>query len=109
MVERSRGGSEPACSNRKPPPLSVSGVGSGEALGESTEFGCGLCPRDARTQASDDGEPVRGARVAAGNAGRQLLKISERDPKLGVEDEVEAAKCRRSDADDGEGPAGKGD
>ena len=86
-------------------------VGGGEAPGENAEFGCGLRARDARAEASDDGEPVKVARLAitAGDAGRQLIKISERDPKLGVEGDIDAAKLRRSDAHDGEGPAGKGD
>ena len=84
-------------------------VGGCETLGEGFELGGGLRARDAGTQAGDDGEPVLIACIAAGNAGSKLLNVAERNPKLRIENEIQAVEAWRRDAHNGVGLAGKKD
>ena len=84
-------------------------VGSCETLSEGFEFGSGLRAGDAGIKASDDGKPVILTRVAAGNAGGELLNVAERHPELWIENEVESVEPAGGDTDDGVRPAGKSD
>ncbi len=52
---------------------------------------------------------VIGPRDAIGGVRQKLIEIAERHPVFGIEDEIEPAERRRSDADNGEGPAGEPD
>lgn len=84
-------------------------IGDCETLGKGFEFSGCLRARDAGIQTSDDREPVLIACVAAGNAGSELLNVSEGNPKLGIENEIEAVEAAGSDAYNGIGLAGKAD
>ena len=65
--------------------------------------------RDAGLETSSDGNPVVVARVEMASVGEELVEIADGNPELRIEDEIETAEKGRSDADDGEGAAGKGD
>jgi len=84
-------------------------VGGCETLRESLEVGGGLRARDAGIEAGDDGKPVGVTGIAVGNAGCELLNVSERNPELWIENEVESMETAGRDADNGVGLAGKSD
>ena len=54
---------------------------------------------DARIEAGDDGKPVIVAGIAARDARSELVNISERNPELRIENEIEAVEARGCNAD----------